>query len=598
MGARVVGALCALAVAVAGSGCAVFGGDGPDDVVEDFLEALSAGDTGRAAELTDSPDAARHTLDQVRAAIGAESVAGSVNAVHNSTGATNATTTYRLDWRLAQGRTWSYEARAELYTKQEQWRLHWLPSVVHPDLAAQQTVALRTETPKLAPVLDRDGATLLQPETVIGVRLHPDEAGDVPAVAGRLAAALHPLEPGITEKSIVDGVAAAGGQPYPVVNLRNTDYQQVKPAIYDLPGVRFGEQERLLPADRELAEQLLPTVRSIVEEQVRGHPGWRVVTVDATGTELAELHAEPARPADAVVSTVSRRVQAAAEAAIDDAGVPAALVALEPHTGELLAVAQNPQADEQGSIALTGRYPPGSTFKIATAAAALEAGKVTTESAVDCPPTTVIGDRFVPNDARFGLGTVPLRTAFARSCNTTFARLSADLPATALSDAAASLGIGADFELPGITTITGDVPPAESLVQQAENGFGQGTVLASPFGMAVAAATVSAGRTPTPTLLRGAPTGVSKLGKPLEPDVVSSLRAMMREVVTTGTAGALADLPGVHGKTGTAQFGDGSASHGWFVGYDDDLAFAVLLVGGGTSAPAVDAAHRFLTGLD
>lgn len=79
--------------------------------------------------------------------------------------------------------------------------------------------------------------------------------------------------------------------------------------------------------------------------------------------------------------------------------------------------------------------------------------------------------------------------------------------------------------------------------------------------------------------------------------MLDALRGMMREVVTDGTATLLKPLPDVRGKTGTAQFGDGTRSHGWFVGYTGDLAFAVLTTDAGTSRPAVEAAQRFLTGL-
>jgi cell division protein FtsI/penicillin-binding protein 2 len=72
---------------------------------------------------------------------------------------------------------------------------------------------------------------------------------------------------------------------------------------------------------------------------------------------------------------------------------------------------------------------------------------------------------------------------------------------------------------------------------------------------------------------------------------------MMREVVTAGTARALAGSGEVYGKTGTAQFGDGTRSHGWFVGYRGDLAFAVLVVDAGSSAPAVQTAARLLAAI-
>jgi cell division protein FtsI/penicillin-binding protein 2 len=93
------------------------------------------------------------------------------------------------------------------------------------------------------------------------------------------------------------------------------------------------------------------------------------------------------------------------------------------------------------------------------------------------------------------------------------------------------------------------------------------------------------------------PTPAQNMGKPLRPDVLDALRGMMREVVTAGTATALRGFAGVRGKTGTAQFGDGTQAHGWFVGYSGDIAFAVLLVGAGSSKPAVEAADRFLKGL-
>ncbi|WP_420809042.1 penicillin-binding transpeptidase domain-containing protein [Amycolatopsis suaedae] len=580
----------AAVVVFALSGCSVFASEpGPEEITRDFLDALAAGDTARAAGLTDTPDAARPVLDQARAALRPESIGVTLHRAHAPSKSTTATARYRLDWRLPHGRTWSYDGDAQLTSADGRWRVRWQPSVLHPRLAQQQEITLRTQQPDRAPVLDRDGETLLAPDRVVSVLLDPAKAGDVRKVAAALATALKQFEPGITEQSIVDGPKQ------PVVTLRQSDYQRIKPAIYDLPGVRFSEQERLLPADKSLGEQILPAIRSTVDERVEGAAGWRIVTVTPTGSEIAELHNQPAQPADAVTATLSKATQAAAEAALDGVEVPAAIVALQPSTGELLAVAQNAAADVQGPIALSGRYPPGSTFKIATAAAALTTGVTRADAVVDCPGTTTIEGRLIPNDGRFALGSVPLSTAFAHSCNTTFARLSTQLPPAALTDAARDLGIGADFVIPGLTTITGSVPQAGNTIQQAENGFGQGTVLASPFGMALAAATVASGRTPVPTLLRGTPTAASQVGRPLRPDVLAALRSMTRAVVTGGTAGVLAQLPEVHGKTGTAQFGDGSQSHGWFVGYAGDLAFAVLLVGGGTSAPAVQAAHRFLT---
>jgi cell division protein FtsI/penicillin-binding protein 2 len=201
----------------------------------------------------------------------------------------------------------------------------------------------------------------------------------------------------------------------------------------------------------------------------------------------------------------------------------------------------------------------------------------------------------VPNADRFDLGTVPLTRAFARSCNTTFATIGAGLAPGGLTAAALQLGLGADFAVPTLTTITGAVPDAPELVQRAENAFGQGRVLASPLGMALVAATVARGGPVVPQLLPDRATEVTRPATPPDPAALEQVREMMRAVVTEGTATALNGLGEVRGKTGTAEFtDDGSRAHGWFVGYRGDLAVAVLVVDGGSSEPAVATAGRFL----
>jgi hypothetical protein len=597
MSARRSGAALAvlLLAASTAAGCS---GDGPEDALSAFLDAVASGDVAAAAANTDSPDAAKTVLTQVRGALDPESLEVDDEEVKEPADGDTVTAAYQLTWHLPHGRTWSYRADAQLRAAETGWQVHWQPTVVHPQLAVGQTLGVLPQLPETAPVLDRDGVPLMRPQTVIGVVVDPSKTGDASAVAKSLAAALHRYEPSVTGRSLLDGMGKTKpGATFPVITLRAGDYQRVKPVIYDLPGVRFASQERLLPVTRGSGQQVLPAIRALVEQELAGAAGWRIVTQDVTGGEVAELRAEPPKPGPAITSTLSARIQDAAEKALQIAGYPAALVAIQPSSGDILAVAQNEEADAEGSLALAGRYPPGSTFKIITAAAALADGDVEAGSPVDCPGTTTIENRVVPNEGRFDLGRVPLKTAFAKSCNTTFARLAAGLPGSALTDTARSFGIGADFVVPGLTTVTGAVPATDSAVQRAENGFGQGTVVTSPFGMALVAATVQAGKVPTPSLVKGRPATVQNIGDAPSQDVLDALRGMMREVVTSGTATGLRDIPEVAGKTGTAQFGDGSRSHGWFVGYRGDLAFAVLLTDAGSSKPAVQAAHRFLAAI-
>ena len=113
--------------------------------------------------------------------------------------------------------------------------------------------------------------------------------------------------------------------------------------------------------------------------------------------------------------------------------------------------------------------------------------------------------------------------------------------------------------------------------------------------MALAAATVAAGKTPVPQLIEGRPTKVNGEQPTIAPKIVEGLRPMMRLVVTNGTAKDLEGAGDVRGKTGEAEFAGGS--HSWFAGYRGDMAFSALIVGGGSSEYAVRMLKGMLDGL-
>ncbi|HEV7451746.1 MAG TPA: penicillin-binding transpeptidase domain-containing protein [Pseudonocardiaceae bacterium] len=595
---RLVAALLATLMAVLLAGCGLFGSD-PRDAAAAFLDAVSRGDTAGAGRLTDDPGAATELIRQVRDELKPQHVQLTVGEVRS--GDRIASASFAAVWDLGKGRQWRYPGAFELVpaTAADGWRVRWSPAVLHPRLGAHQLVTLRDVPAEPAPVVDRAGTPLLTSQTVVTVALDRSAVPDLAGEAAQLATALGRFDPQITQQSIIAGAnAAPPGQRGAVAVLREQDYQSVRDRIHELPGVSFPTQQRLLGPDRHFASQLVSGIGKTVEDQLAKAAGWSIVTVTALGNDVETLAGEQPRPVSTLTSTIDRGVQAAGERAVDAVTNPAMIVAIQPSTGEILAVAQNAAADAQGPLALTGRYPPGSTFKIVTASAALQSKAVTLDSPVACPATTTIGDRLVPNDQRFDLGTVPLRTAFARSCNTTFAHLGAELGIRALTDAAIQMGIGMDYTIPGITTFTGQVPPSESTVRRAENGFGQGRVLASPFGMALVASTVAAGgQLPTPALIRGMPTQIA-IGPvaPMPREVADALRVMMREAVTRGTAKTLAGNGQLYGKTGTAEYSSIGA-HGWFVGFLGDLAFATLVVDAGSSGPALDVSGRFLSAL-
>ena len=320
-----------------------------------------------------------------------------------------------------------------------------------------------------------------------------------------------------------------------------------------------------------------------------------VERVDASGTNLETLVGSTGTQTKPFQSTLSVAVQSAAQSAVNGYAGKAVIVAMQPSDGSILAVARNAQSAD--SSPFSGLYPPGSTFKIVTATAVLEAGTANPGTAVNCPLTEQIGTRTLTNEG-FALGATTMLQAFAKSCNTTFGQLASQLPPTGLSTVASQYGLGADFTIPGVPTQTGKVVPAANADEQVEDGIGQGTVLVSPFGGALMAATVAAGHAVTPRLWLDQDTTVNTGYTAPPAGVLAPLRTMMRAVVTDGTGTAAANSGVVYGKTGTAQFGSGTQSHGWFVGYRGDLAFAVFLEGAGDSKPAVALAATFLAGVN
>ncbi|MFI5503418.1 penicillin-binding transpeptidase domain-containing protein [Nocardia asteroides] len=553
------------------------GPDQPQTVAEAFAAALSSGDAAAAAALTDAPERALPALTTLFDNL------GRTDTVRVATAGDGAFT-LESTWKFGpEGRNeWTYTSTGTA-ADTDGWKIAWNPATVAPGLELGP-LSYSPVYPKPARVLDSSGGDLMTQQVVTLVNLAPD--ADLAAVAGLLAA--H----GVTETTLRADLAAAQGKPITAVALREADIAPVQQGLTGVRGVTLAPQTRLLTVDKALAGPATAGLAELWQQQADKAAGWAVRAQTAEGTQ--RIAGPDASPTTDIASTVDIDLQNAAEAALTPLTQPAAIVALRPSTGEVLAVAQNAPADAQGPIALTGLYPPGSTFKTVTVSAALQAGGVTVDTVLPCPGRATIEGRTIPNDDGFDLGQVPLHTAFARSCNTTMAELGVRLPADGLTAAAAQLGLGVDYVTPGLTTVTGKVPSAPNPAQRVESSIGQGTVTASPFGMALVAASLAHGSAPAPSIVRGQPGTADRAAAPVPATVTSQIETMMGETVTAGTATALRDIPGLLGKTGTAEYLDDEHAHGWFVGIDGDLAFAVFVADAGSSGPAVEAAGRML----
>ncbi|MFI8568708.1 penicillin-binding transpeptidase domain-containing protein [Rhodococcus sp. NPDC078407] len=581
--------------------CGQSGPNQPQTVAEQFAAAVNSANIDQAAALTTDPAGATAALTELYDGL---SGGGTVTATPDfqAVDADEDAGTFALDaaWRFStttdgtaepdgEPKEWNYTTSGTASETQQGWKIAWDPAMLVPGVTADSSVRFTPTDALVAPrIFDGNGVELMSQQVVTLVNV--DATADAVAVANLVGSVV----PGITAESVTATVAAAQGSSATIVTLRQADIDPIGAQLATVPGVTLAPQTRLLATDRNLVSPVLSDFTTLWEQEQAANRGWAVQAVAADGA-VTQLAGRDAGTGDDIATTLDSALQLKAENALASIPQQAAIVALRPSTGEVLAVAQNAAADAEGPIALTGLYPPGSTFKTITTSAALQSGAVTPDTVLPCPATENIEGRQIPNDDNFELGDVPLRTAFAKSCNTTMGRLGVALPPNGLTDAAAQYGLGVDYVTAGLTTVTGSVPSADTPAQRVESAIGQGQVTASPFGMALVASSIANNGLLPPTVVQGEPGVANMQPAAVNPQVTEQLESMMRETITGGTATALGDIPGLLGKTGTAEFGpNNEGAHGWFVGISGDLAFAVFVNDAGSSSPAIEAAGRFL----
>ena len=346
---------------------------------------------------------------------------------------------------------------------------------------------------------------------------------------------------------------------------------------------------------------------------------------EAFARNLGDFLSGRERQGDDIVLTVRPRVQEAARDALD--GRTGAVVAIEPETGAILAAYANPTYDpnelttfdreevvaywerteqERRNRVFRETYPPGSTFKIVTAAAALEDG-ITPETTFEdprtyTPPQTTRG---IPN---FGGGLcnggspLTFQRAMEVSCNTVFARLGNEVGPEKLVAQAEAFGLNQQWDSQfsfAPSAIPGELDPPAA----AQSAIGQRDVRVTPLQMAMITATVANdgvlmrprlidrvqqfdGRVVREFAPRPLSLGGAANGQAISAGTARALQEMMRGVVTDGSGtGAAIDGVDVAGKTGTAQTAEGQNPTVWFVGfapYDNPkVAVAVVVPDGG-----------------
>ncbi len=333
-------------------------------------------------------------------------------------------------------------------------------------------------------------------------------------------------------------------------------------------------------------------IENKLEASLRGKAGTKRIEVNAVGRVMRELGRDEATKGETVQLTIDTKLQNFVQARL--AGESAAAVVIDVTNGDLVAIGSAPAFDPNKFVrgisvadyasltenkyrplankAVQGTYPPGSTFKMVTALAAIEAGEITAEETVYCGGHTEVANRRFHCWKRGGHGKMDLHNSIKQSCDVYYYDLAQRVGIEKISAMARKLGLGERHNVPMSAVSSGLTPTkawkaenrgADWVIGDSLNAaIGQGFVLASPLQLAVMTARLATGRAVEPRLVRAVnekevpPT----LGAPMELSKTSldyirqGMFAVSNEQRGTGYSSRIADKDRrMAGKTGTSQ---------------------------------------------
>ncbi|TNC49022.1 penicillin-binding protein 2 [Rubellimicrobium rubrum] len=489
-------------------------------------------------------------------------------------------------------------------------------------LAEENRVNMRLMPPSRGLIFDRNGVPLATNEPVYRIVMVREAAGDPHEALARLAAVM-PLEPEAIQATLDEMERVASFVPVTVKDRVSwDDVARVTANTPALPGITaevglsrhypkgadtahvVGYVGPISDYDLSQIEDPDPLfqipkfqygktgVEAKLEEQLRGQAGAMRIEVNSVGRVMRELSRDEGAAGADIQLTVDANLQAYVEARM--AGESAACVVIDCASGDLLAVGNAPSFDPNlfvrgisvadwtalneniyrplAAKAVQGAYPPGSTFKIATGLAALEAGVIDPNETVYCPGyTEVSGTRF-HCWKKGGHGNVDYNDSLKYSCDCYYYEVAQRLGIEAMSQMARKLGVGVRHDVPMSAVAEGKAPdPAWKQAQfndvwrvgdTVNASIGQGYVLATPLQLAVMTARVATGREVTPRLVKtvdgaeqpsgaGGPLGINE-------NSLRRARASMFDVVNSDRGTAFrsrieAEGMQMAGKTGTSQ---------------------------------------------
>ena len=489
-------------------------------------------------------------------------------------------------------------------------------------LAEENRISIRLIAPARGQIYDRNGAVIAENQPSYRIIMVREDAGDIDMVMRRLATLID-LGPEDQERALKEMRESRGDTQVTVADRVSwDDISKVAINAPALPGVtpEVG-LSRFYPTGPDFAhvvgyvgpisdydlqkienpDHLLRIPRFQIgkvglearqEEILRGKAGTKRVEVNAAGRVMRELDRQEGKAGANIQLTVDNALQSYVQARL--AGESAAAVVLDCETGDILSIASAPSFDPNlfvrgisvadysvltenkyrplANKSVQGLYPPGSTYKMVTVLAALDAGVITPEETVWCPGHLEVSGRRFHCWKRAGHGHMNLETALRESCDVYYYDLALKVGIDAMSAMAEKLGIGVRFDLPMSAVARGRAPTRdwkrESFGQEWRVGdtvnasIGQGYVLTSPLHLAVMTARLAVGRKIEPRLIRSID-GVEQPVVAAEPlgfneNHMRAIRRAMFEATNNrrGTAYGsriITDGYRMAGKTGTSQ---------------------------------------------
>jgi cell division protein FtsI/penicillin-binding protein 2 len=584
-----------------------------EPTVQAFLLAWENGQYAAAAALTTgAPADVAAALQDAYRDVGAAALTLGMAAVTQHGNTASAQFDASVDLGHG-GAPWNYRGSFTLHRTGSGWKVMWSPAVIVPGLRPGLRLAVVSSVPARAQLLDVEGAPLAPPSLVYTVGVIPDRLTDPAKTASGLASAT-----GLPASQVLGWITEApGGSFLELVRFSPAGYRRLAGRLSGVPGLII-DPERLRLFDsiagivsgdvgseaaslfqeegipyRPGATVGLSGLQQSFQRTLIGTPATEVVVENAAGRVVSTLQRWPGHAGTEVRTTINATVQEAANKALQSASGSAAIVAISPTTGHVLAVAERNAGGLPRVEPLAGKYAPGQAFTIVSTAALLNTRLIRVNTPIPCGASNPVGGENFTNDPPVpNLGT--FRADFADACSTAFAGLSLRLSAKDLETAATGFGLGKPWQLP-LSAFAGTLQSPSNQAELAEDSIGTGSVQVSPLDMAIAAGVVQSGTWHPPSLVTDPPDPGLTPTVPFGTQVVSALQTLMRSAVTSG-AGQAANVgtAPVYGQVGSAPDGQGGLRAAWFVGFQGNVAFAVLELTRSAATSAAPLAGLFL----